>query len=80
MTALGNLKIKDSKLYVDVTDPQTIDKTLIEVELAEELANEIKQKLQGALDALPEVDEVAIAFKKSKQDYFNRRMSEVNYD
>lgn len=80
MTTIGNLKIKDLKIYVDVTDPRTPDKPLIEVELPKELADEIFESLDDKLDSLPENDDIEQAFKKSKKQYFDNLKEQVKYD
>ena len=80
MTRIGNMKIKDSKIYVDVTDPRTADKPLIEVELPKELADEIFESLDQRLDSLPESNDVEQAFKRSKKQYFDNLKEQVNYD
>lgn len=80
MTIIGNLKIKDSKIFVDITDPRTPDKPLIEIEIPEEIADEIFEGLDNKLDSLPENDDVEQAFKRNKKQYFDNLKEQVNYD
>lgn len=77
---IGNLKIKDSKLYADISDPRTPDKAFIEYEVPEAIYEEIFARFQDAIDSLPETDEVAIAFKEGKQEYLNSLRKQINYD
>ena len=80
MIIMGNLKIKDSKLYTDVIDPRTPSKPLIEVELPKEIAEEIFDKIINKLESLPEPDDVEKAHKKVRKDYFCGLRNQVNYD
>ena len=77
---IGNLKIENSRLYVDVIDPLRRETPLIDVELPEEIADEIFERFQEMIDSLPEPDEVARAFKRNKQRYLDSLREQVNYD